>query len=259
MKTFLIISFLSLNVLFSQSLPELKLNKERSSRSYSEINQLKKRQTVTKYAGVGYSLVFFMDQYLRDAYPLLDTRSGNFLTNINLFFGISVAKALTAEFEPSLMFVSSSRLITFALHKPVTIGLVDYTYSNTGRLNMIAIPLTINLRFFPFFKNSKSFSRLFFLGTGGGAIWIREEYDNYYSTSPGIVLNNSVLRTESTSQWAPIIRAAIGFTGTGGAFGFGGEVRFNYVPLKQTDEPFATRYGKAFNSIDLCIRAYFGL
>ncbi len=258
MKTFLIISFLSLNVLFSQSLPELKLNDETSSRSYSELKQLKKRQTVTKYAGIGYSLVFFMDENLRDAYPLLDTRSGNFLTNINLFFGISVAKALTVEFEPSLMFVSSSRLITFTLRKPVNINGTDYTYSNTGNLNMVAIPIAINLRFFPFFKNSKSFSRLFFLGTGGGAIWIREEYDNYYSTAPGLFFNSPV-RIESTSQWAPIIRAAIGFTGTGGAFGFGGEVRFNYVPLKQTDEPFATRFGKAFNSIDLCIRAYFGL
>jgi len=124
---------------------------------------------------------------------------------------------------------------------------------------MLAFPLAVNARFFPLYK-LKTFGRLFFVGAGAGTIWIREEYDNIYNNEPGgVYYYSDYYRTESTSQWAPLFRIMTGFTGTGGAFGFGGELRYNFVPLKQSNEPFATRYAPNYNSVDLSLRFYFSL
>src|SRR5205085_6183117 len=117
-----------------------------------------------------------------------------------------------------------------------------------------------NARFFPFFK-LPSFARLFFVGGGAGMAWIREEYENVYSNTPGSIYYGSPysIVTESTSQWTPLFRIMTGFTGSGGQFGFGGEVRFNIVPLKTSNQPFATTRAKNFNSVDLTLRFYFSL
>ncbi len=52
--------------------------------------QLKTRKTVTSYFGAGYSFMIFTNKYMSDAFPVLDTRNGSFLTNINLFFGFAI-------------------------------------------------------------------------------------------------------------------------------------------------------------------------
>jgi hypothetical protein len=115
---------------------------------------------------------------------------------------------------------------------------------------------TVNVRFFPFFTQA-GFARLIFLGGGAGAAWIREEYD-YYGGQLSYY-NGNGLYTASTSQWAPILRLMIGATGSGGQFGFGGELRYNIRPLKQNNEAFQTRTAPNFNSVDLTLRFYFSL
>lgn len=251
----------------AQQLPELKL-KSNESFSKSSVNsvkvpdtrlQPKKRKAVNTYFGAGYSFVIFTDRDMNSLYPVFNQSAGDFLSEINLFFGFAVAKAVTLEIEPSILFTNNNKLVTHELSQPVVIGTTTYYWSNTNHASMLAFPVAVNGRFFPFFKMDKSFIRLFFVGGGAGFEWIREEYDLYYTQTPGIYYNNAFPATISTSQWAPIFRAMIGFTGSGGMFGFGGELRYNFVPLKSTTEPFATRYAKNFNSVDLALRFYFGM
>jgi hypothetical protein len=104
-----------------------------------------------------------------------------------------------------------------------------------------------------------SFARLFFIGGGIGYQWIKEDYDIFYSrTRQPIGYYGGV--SASDDQWAPVFRIMTGFTGTGGQFGFGGEVRYNIVPLKEeAGSPFATRRAKNFNSVDISLRFYFSL
>jgi hypothetical protein len=227
----------------------------------SDVFQVKKRKAVNMYFGAGYSFVIFTSSIMNNSYPVFNQSAGDFLSEINLFFGFAIAKAVTLEFEPSILFTNNNKIITFTLNQPVNIGGTDYFYSNTNHASMLAFPISVNARFFPFFKLDKSFMRLFFIGGGAGIEWIREEYDVYYSQVPGIGFGNqySYLNTISTSQWAPVFRAMTGFTGSGGTFGFGGELRFNIVPLKTSNDPFATRYSKNFNSVDLALRFYFSL
>ena len=56
---------------------------------YKKNYQLKTRKTVTSYFGAGYSFMIFTNSYMSDAFPVLDTRNGSFLTNINLFFSLT--------------------------------------------------------------------------------------------------------------------------------------------------------------------------
>jgi hypothetical protein len=274
MKKFLSTVLLTMFVagsLFSQGLPDLKLSDKKNSLQYFAQNknlkseksfldksfQLKTRKTVTSYFGAGYSFIIFTASYMNTAYPVLNFSSGDFLSEINVFYGFSIAKAVTLEFEPSILFTRNNRTLHIELKEPVS----GFSWVHPSSLSMLAFPLAVNARFFPLF-NLKGFGRLFFIGAGAGMAWIREEYDNYYNNNPGgIFISNDpfLFRTESSSQWAPLFRIMTGFTGAGGAFGFGGELRYNIVPLKQTNEPFVTRYSPNFNSVDLTIRFYFGL
>lgn len=280
----IVIMILSSISLMSQDLPTLKLNDNSNqmtltgsginsfsssdkfgsmNTSLSSFTQLKQRKALNMYVGAGYSFVIFTASDMNTAYPVLDTRSGDFLSEVNLYFGFAVAKAVTFEIEPSILFTHNNRAITIMLPQPRQVFDSAYSYVFPQTLSMLAFPLALNVRFFPLF-NMKNFARLFFVGGGVGAVWVREEYDNSYSNSPSSYFygNNyyyTPVITESTSQWAPLLRIMTGFTGTGGAFGFGGELRYNFVPLKHTDEPFASRIAANFNSVDLVLRFYFSL
>lgn len=246
---------------------EFKLT-SKGSNSQNEINfysdsQLKKRKTVNAYFGAGYSFMIFTNKYMSDAFPVLDTRNGNFLTNINLFFGFAIAKAVTLEFSPSILFTSNNKQVDYTLNPNYISGSNTYQYAHTYTNGIIALPLVVNARFFPLFKQ-KSFARLFFIGGGAGMAWIREENDVIYNNLPNsfvIYGGDSETRIGMTaSQWAPVFRIISGFTGTGGQFGFGGELSYNFIPLKQdTSQPFATKFAKDMNSVDITLRFYFSL
>ncbi len=245
------------------SLKELGSGNINNSSLNSDLNknfQLKKRKTVTSYFGAGYSFMIFTNKYMSTAFPVLDTRNGTFLTNINLFFGFAIAKAVTLEFEPTILFTSNNKQADYQLSPKYTSGSSTYEYAHTSTNGIIALPLALNVRFFPLFKQ-KGFARLFFIGGGVGAAWIKEENDVFYNNSVSTysAYDKSIVGI-STSQWAPLFKAIAGFTGTGGQFGFGGELRYNIIPLKQdTSQPFATRFAKDFNSVDITLRFYFSL
>lgn len=228
-----------------------------------ETFQLKKRKTVNSYFGAGYSLIIFTSKDVNEIYPILDTRNGTFLTNISLFFGFAIAQAVSLEFEPAVLFANSSKTIKTFLNGPHTPGSND-SVAYSSNISLFAIPLALNVRFFPFYK-LKSYARLFFVGAGGGVMYIKEDYDNFYDDDPNLPIYTGYYGSyggpsESTGQWAPLFRAMIGVTGTGGQFGFGGEVRYNIIPLKEeANSPFRTRTAKNFNSVDITLRFYFSL
>jgi len=235
--------------------------KPRSSIDYQLDNtiQIKKRKTVTTYFGAGYSFIIFTSKYMQDAFPIFDTRYGSFLTNISVFFGFSIAKAVTLEFEPAFLFASNDKLLDYQLSEPFVKNNDTNYYGHTTTNSILAFPMLLNVRFFPLFKMT-SFGRLFFIGGGVGAMWIREENDIYYNKDPVGGIYISYPSTQASSQWTPVFRIMTGFTGSGGQFGFGGELRYNIIPLdQQTTVPFATRFAPNANSIDITLRFYFGL
>jgi hypothetical protein len=260
--------------LYSQNLPDLKLKnskslfnssklvsvEEQKNAAYEKAFQLKTRKTVTSYFGAGYSFMIFTSGYMADAFPVLDTRNGSFLTNISVFFGFAIAKAVTMEIEPTILFTSNNQQVDYELTEPLVINNIGRKYAHTYTNGIIALPMALNVRFFPMFMQ-KGFSRLIFIGGGVGAAWISEENDVYYNNSPTTYNFDDPYRAGiSTSQWAPVFKIMAGVTGTGGQFGFGGELRYNIIPLNEDKNlPFATRFAKNFNSVDITLRFYFSL
>lgn len=266
----LLITFLFSSV-FAQSISDLKLregsmnisnitfdNTYKVKNYFESKKQVPTRKTVNMYFGAGYSFVIFTNSVMNAGYPVLDTRSGDFLSEVNLFFGFALAKAVALEFEPSILFTRNSNYKRLDLTTPVNINGYNYNYDYPNQ-SMLAFPLTVNARFFPFFK-LPGFMRLFFIGGGAGTIWVHEDNDHAFS-------NNAYFQgygyeyylSSSTGQWAPLFRVMTGFTGVAGMFGYGGEIRFNYIPLKDNGEPFRTRIAKNFNSVDIALRFYFGM
>jgi hypothetical protein len=214
---------------------------------------------VNAYVGAGYSFVIFTSSDMNSAYPVFDTRKGDFLSEINLYFGFAVSQAVTFEFEPSILFTNSEKQHPFDFgEEGINKKNNNYRYVFATALGLLSFPLALNVRFFPLYRQTNSFVRLFFVGGGIGGAWIREEYDNYYSNDPSGFFAE-YFETESTSQWQPLFRIMTGFTGTGGQFGFGGELRYNIIPLSQERQPFVTRIAENFNSVDLTLRFYFSL
>ncbi|HMQ79471.1 MAG TPA: hypothetical protein PKE39_06880 [Ignavibacteria bacterium] len=241
--------------------PAGEIGKNDLTNNFNRNYQLKTRKTITSYFGAGYSFMIFTNSFMSNAFPVLDTRNGSFLTNINLFFGFAIAKAVTLEVSPSILFTSNNRQVDYALTPAKVINGASYNYAHTSTNGIIALPIALNVRFFPMFKQ-KTFARLFFIGGGVGAAWIREENDVSYNNSPNTFYyySDPGQNGYSTSQWAPLFRALAGFTGTGGQFGFGGELSYNIIPLKQDiSQPFATRFAKDMNSVDITLRFYFSL
>ncbi len=278
-KIFLVIlfSFILISTAFSQILSELKFRDDNtneisfSNNSYQKhtqnlntlLAQVKSRKTVSYYVGAGYSFIFFTNSIMNTGYPVVDVQSGDVVSDISIFFGFAIAKALTLEIEPSYLWTHNYRAVRLDLTAPVYYNGEAYYYDFPSTQSMLAFPLAVNLRFFPFFKLT-SFSRLFFVGGGTGMIYISEDYIHQFTLKPyfsGYYDPNNipVINETSTSQWTPLFRIMTGFTGTGGALGFGGEVRYNFVPLKTNVEPFRTRVAKNYNSFDISLRFYYSL
>src|SRR3990172_3940416 len=137
---------------FTQDLPELKLINKKNNVSlikqtglddksfFKETIQLKKRKTVNTYFGAGYSFIIFTNSSMNSLYPLLDTRNGTFLTDINLFFGFALGQAVALEFEPSFLFTSSSKTIVTNTGIPHT--QTNDTMAYSSNIGMFAIPIT---------------------------------------------------------------------------------------------------------------------
>lgn len=272
-STWFVIVIILAGQIYSQELPSLKLKSSSDTKvsflnqsppkslysktSLNSESQLKTRKTVTTYYGAGYSFVIFTAKDMNEVYPVFETRSGSFLSEINVFFGFSLAKALTLEFEPSILFTNTDRAVTFDLYpNEFTFAGNSNRYVTAYHLSMLALVPAVNVRFFPFYAKTASFARLFFVGGGAGAAWIKEDYDYYLGQ---LNYYGSTLFNMSTSQWQPVLRLMAGFTGAGGQFGFGGELRYNFIPLSQTNELFVTRTSPNFNSVDLTLRFYFSM
>src|SRR5258706_5589727 len=152
----------ALNAAQAQQLPDLKLKsneKLSSPRAYDKYVKIpdaglqpKKRKAVNTYFGAGYSFVIFTDKTMNTLYPVFNQSAGDFLSEINVFFGFAVAKAVTLEIEPSILFTNNNKLVTFILNHPRIIAGNSYAYANTSHASMIAFPVAVNGRFFPFFK-----------------------------------------------------------------------------------------------------------
>jgi len=234
-----------------------------SSKNNSDLNSyfddLKKKHKF--YFGIGYSLIIFTDNTVKNGYPVFDAIETDFTGQLSLFTCFRLIKSLSLELEPSYIFVLNHRNVALNVSPPVTFNSTSYSYAHPSRLNMYAFPIMLNLRFFPA-SASKGFGSRIYIGGGGGIMYIHESYDDVvYSNDANPVpypYNGvPVVPNITNSQWAPMFGFMTGFTGSSGPFAIGAEIKYNIVSLKKSSDAFITRSANNFNNVSLTLRFYF--
>jgi|WetSurMetagenome_2_1015567.scaffolds.fasta_scaffold29314_1 hypothetical protein len=216
--------------------------------------QTKDREKGHYYAGVGYSLVIFTNSDVSKIYPVINLNTSSFLSEINLNAGYKFNRNVALEFNPSFVFASSNNNKGFNYND----GVNNYYYL-PNKANLFTLPLNVKMKLYPFAKPTFSFVNNIFLGIGGGAIFINEQYDNgVYAQETMYQTNPIKFETYSNSFWRynAVISGGYDYAGT---IGLGFEFSYRIVPLAINGPvPVITSIASNFNSVNLSVKASIG-
>lgn len=207
--------------------------------------QIKQRSAnLSYYTGIGYKFVFLTNPTASDAYPFFQLSDGDFLKELDGFFGVVISERFAFEFSPSYLFTNKQSSDGFYFQD--NSGLRFY-YPVDSRLN--AIPLNLMFKFFPFAKDYSSFASRLYFGGGGGMMYINEEMTNqiYSNESQTGYLG---ARTYENDFWTSNYEIVAGVSNFS-KIGFGFELNYRFVPLNvPQDKPLITSLAGNLNSFN---------
>jgi hypothetical protein len=122
--------------------------------------------------------------------------------------------------------------------------------------DLFALPINVNIKFYPFTSDLLSPVSNLYIGFGGGAMYISEEFDNQiYSDN---TLTSFVGYQKSKNNfWNENLLLMVGFNSPA-RFGYAVELGYRLVPLKgKKDKPLTTSIASNFNSVNLTFKAIF--
>jgi len=209
-------------------------------------SQVKTRSTsVSFYTGVGYKFVFLTNPMARDAYPFFQLSHGDFLKEIDGFFGVTIDERYSVEISPAYLFTNS-------VNSSDGFNFLD-TFYLPQQTRLFALPLNVRFKYFPFVKNYASTLNKVYIGVGAGAMYINEEITNQLSK------NNSFIttRTYENSFWTSNYEVLVGINSFS-KIGYGFELSYRFVPLNQPHTiPLITSLAGNFNSANFVANIVF--
>ena len=222
------------------------------SLTYSFANsQTKSRGEGYSYTGLGYTLIFFTNSDVADVYPVFNFSNSSFMNEVNLFYGIRLNKSFAIEISPSFIYSSSSNSDGFYFNDDV-----GSRYYVPNKANLFALPLNINVKFYPFTVDMLSPVSNLYIGFGGGPMYIREEYDNNIYIDENLTSFQG-FKTSKNSFWNENLQFMVGF-GSSARFGYAIEIGYRIVPLKGSKLiPVASSIAGNFNSVNLSFKGIF--
>ncbi len=215
-------------------------------------SQVKKRSTsVSVYTGIGYKFVFLTDPAARDAYPFFQLSKGDFLKELDGFFGVTINEKYAVEFSPAYLFTNSVNSEGFYFQD--NIGLRFYLPQQT---RLFALPLNFRFKYFPFVKNYSSALNKVYIGAGGGAMYINEEItNNIYDDETRLVPRGA--QTYKNNFWTSNYEILLGINSFS-KIGYGFELSYRFVPLNQPNTlPLITSLAGNFNSANFVANIVF--
>lgn len=216
--------------------------------------QIKDRDKGHPYVGVGYSLVIFTNSDASKIYPMINLNTSSFLSEINISAGYKFNRNFALEFNPAFVFAQSANNKGFNYND----GVNNYFYL-PNRANLFTLPLNVKMKLYPLAKKSYSFVNNFFLGIGGGPMFVNESYENgVYEREYNYSTNPITFKSYSNNFWRynAVISAGYDYSGT---IGLGFEVSYRMVPLAiNGPAPVISSIASNFNSINLTVKASIG-
>lgn len=212
-------------------------------------SQVKKRSTdVSLYTGVGYKFVFLTNPQARNAYPFFQLSRGDFLKEIDGFFGLMIDDKYAVELAPAYLFTNALSSDGF------------FFTDNNGRrfylpqqTRLFALPINLRFKYFPFAKNYKSSWSKFYFGAGGGAMYTNEEITNQIYTDETRISYLGA-RTSENNFWTSNFEFLLGINSFS-KIGYGFELSYRYVPLNQSKtNPLITSLVGNFSSINFAAK-----
>jgi len=215
-------------------------------------SQIKKRSTnVSVYTGIGYKFVFLTNSAARDAYPFFQLSNGDFLKELDGFFGVTINEKYAVEFSPAYLFTNS--LSSDGFYFQDNIGLRFYLPQQT---RLFALPLNFRFKYFPFVKNFSSALNKVYIGAGAGAMYINEEITNQIYTDNSR-LNYLGAKTYENKFWTSNYEILLGINSFS-KIGYGFELSYRFVPLNQPHTiPLITSLAGNFNSANFVANIVF--
>lgn len=211
-------------------------------------SQVKKRSTsVSVYTGIGYKFVFLTDPAARDAYPFFQLSKGDFLKELDGFFGVTIDEKYAVEFSPAYLFTNSVSSDGFNFRD---------TFFLPQQTRLFALPLNLRFKYFPFVKKYSSALSKVYIGVGAGAIYVNEEITNslYKDNSR---LNYIRAQTYKNNFWTSNYEILLGINSFS-KIGYGFELSYRFVPLNQPQTiPLITSLAGNFNSANFVANIVF--
>ncbi|MEO8665182.1 MAG: hypothetical protein ABI462_06775 [Ignavibacteria bacterium] len=214
--------------------------------------QVKRRSVSSEfYTGVGYKFVFLTNPDARDAYPFFQLSNGDFLKEIDGYFGVTINGKYGIELSPAYLFTNALNSDGFSFTD--NLGTRFYVPVDT---RLFAVPINLKLKFYPFASGkSETFSKMYF-GIGGGAMYIEEEVTSQIYTDD-TRFNYIGTRHYDESSWTSNYEILLGI-GNFSKIGYGFELSYRIVPLKHlNNKPLITDVASNFNSVNLSANIIF--
>ncbi|HEY5125219.1 MAG TPA: outer membrane beta-barrel protein [Ignavibacteria bacterium] len=223
--------------------------------SFTSVAQYKNRESSQMYAGLGYSLVFFTNSDVSSIYPTIDLDRSGLLSEVNGFYGIKFNNYLAVEFTPSFLFARNTQR-------------ADGNWYTQNNQHLWYIPqdaslfaLTINLKakVFPFGNNQQSLLKDFYIGTGGGMVYIKEQARNYIYSDSSYSMNYLRVQDDKNDVWAPNFTLSLGISSASN-FAYGFDITYRVVPMPiKRNTPLSSSNASNYNSINLSARVLFNM
>lgn len=215
-------------------------------------SQIKQRSLSTNYyTGIGYKFVFLTDPNANDAYPFFQLSNGDFLKEIDGFLGVTFKESYSVEFAPSYLFTNKNGNEGFYYGA----GANRYFYV-PSQTRLVAVPINLRFKYFPFAKNSSSLGKVY-LGIGGGMMYVSEEITSRVY-SDDTEFNYLYARTADNDFWTSDYEFLLGI-GSFSKIGFGFELSYRLVPLNNTTDskPLISYIASNFNSVNFAANIIF--
>jgi hypothetical protein len=203
------------------------------------------------YAGLGYSLVFFTNSDVTNIYSSFDFRRNSIKSEINPYVGYQPSKSLAFEFSPAFLYSNTGANEGFYYSQS---GLSSDKYFYYPRnAFLLALPLNLKVKVFPFAKSGSIAASGLFISAGGGPMMIREEYDN------DVYPDNNMLyplffKNVSNTVWTGNFQASFGYSSQS-VLAYGFEIGYRFVPLPVDRKyPLISSLAGNMNSVILSIK-----
>ncbi|MDD5362833.1 MAG: hypothetical protein PHN88_11915 [Ignavibacteria bacterium] len=203
------------------------------------------------YAGLGYSLVFFTNTDVTNVYSSFDFRKNSIKSEINPFVGYQPSKNLAFEFSPGFLYSNTGANDGF-YYSQSGLSSENYFYYPRNAF-LLAIPLNLKVKIFPFAKSSSGAASGLFFSAAGGPMMIREEYDNDVYSDKNMAYP-LFFKTVSNTVWTGNFQASFGYSSQS-VLAYGFEIGYRFVPLSVDRKyPLISSLAGNMNSVILSIK-----